>query len=271
MTTQPVFIPVGALADGFAPDSHILANDTTLQERRFTLFDSEGGQWQLAFASHNLLHWQRPSGQDGHSPCRVTSLRPQLYLVDWLPEGLPCHSATAVLDLASQHFTLVEGTLPGETATRLDPFRRVQQGLPLTAVQTAFYHGCIDRPVDVADELHAPTRELIGLRNLYRYSPTECYEHIYLNEHFYAWQCLQGVEQGLADVDRCHYIRLAESLYLFVWCEKIVPTLGVILIDLQQGKTDGKILGYQGNDFGPLSNFAVGAIARVLNHTQHPL
>ncbi|MBX4313659.1 hypothetical protein K4G94_22820, partial [Mycobacterium tuberculosis] len=82
---------------------------------------------------------------------------------------------------------------------------------------------------------------------------------IYLNDNFYAWQCLDGVEKGLADVDRCHYVQVAEDLYLFVWREKIIPTLGVILIDLQQMRTDGKIMGYPGSDFGALSNFPVGA------------
>ncbi len=100
------------------------------------------------------------------------------------------------------------------------------------------------------------------MRNQYTYSPTERYEHIYLNDNFYAWQCLDGVEKGLADVDRCHYVQVAEDLYLFVWREKIIPTLGVILIDLQQMRTDGKIMGYQGSDFGALSNFPVGATRR---------
>ncbi len=87
----------------------------------------------------------------------------------------------------------------------------------------------------------------------------------------YAWQCLQGVEGGLADVDRCHYFKMADELYLFVWREKVVPTLGVVLIDLAQRKTDGKIFGYQGGDFGTLSNFQIGAYAQVLNETVHPL
>lgn len=73
----------------------------------------------------------------------------------------------------------------------------------------------------------------------------------------------------LADVDRCHYVQVAEDLYLFVWREKIIPTLGVILIDLQQMRTDGKIMGYQGSDFGALSNFPVGASAKILNVTRH--
>ncbi|MFB4109944.1 MoaF C-terminal domain-containing protein, partial [Klebsiella pneumoniae] len=55
----------------------------------------------------------------------------------------------------------------------------------------------------------------------------------------------------------------------FVWREKIIPTLGVILIDLQLMRTDGKIMGYQGSDFGALSNFPVGASAKILNVTRH--
>ena len=65
----------------------------------------------------------------------------------------------------------------------------------------------------------------------YTYSPTERYEHIYLNEDFYTWQCLMGSEKGLADTDRCHYLKLGEQLYLFVWREKIVPTLGAVVAD----------------------------------------
>jgi len=111
---------------------------------------------------------------------------------------------------------------------------------------------------------------LIGMRNLYIYSETERYEHIYLNEHFYAWQCLEGAEKGLADVDRCHCFRIDEQLYLFVWREKVIPTLGVVMIDLARMKTDGKIIGYQGDSFDAVSNFPVGAQATVLNITRYP-
>jgi len=49
-----------------------------------------------------------------------------------------------------------------------------------------------------------------------------------------------------------------------------VPTLGVVMIDLDRMKTGGKIFGYHGNRFDALSNFPVGAHARVLNVTRHP-
>ncbi len=57
-------------------------------------------------------------------------------------------------------------------------------------------------------------------------------------------------------------MQVADDLTLFVWREKIIPTLGVILIDLQQMRTDGKILGYQGSDFAALSNFRSGPARR---------
>ncbi|MNE62426.1 Molybdenum cofactor biosynthesis protein F [compost metagenome] len=157
--------------------------------------------------------------------------------------------------------------MPDESQTRLDAFSRVEQGLPLTAVNAEFRFGRLDNSDAPLPQF---TDELIGMRNMYTYSPTERYEHIYLNNNFYAWQCLDGVEKGLADVDRCHYVKVAEKLYLFVWREKIIPTLGVVMIDLQEMRTDGKILGYQGSDFSSLSNFAVGAHAQILNTTHYP-
>ncbi|WP_311196791.1 MoaF C-terminal domain-containing protein, partial [Pseudomonas protegens] len=94
--------------------------------------------------------------------------------------------------------------------------------------------------------------------NRYIYSASEAYEHTYLNANFYSWQCLRGLEHGLADTDRCHYSKIAEQLYLFDWREKIVPTLGLVLIDLKSGRSDGKIFCYQGADFSSAANFPVG-------------
>ncbi len=103
------------------------------------------------------------------------------------------------------------------------------------------------------------TDELIGTHNRYVYSENEIYDHIYLNTHCYAWHCISGAEVGLADVDRCQTFKIDEGLYLFSWQEKIIPTLGLLLIDLDQGRTDGKIIGYRDADFASVVNFPVGA------------
>jgi hypothetical protein len=274
MTSQPVFIQVGALAEGFAPDSHILPPVDDLAGRTLRLEFPDGPVETLTFASAGVVRTV-----NGQFECRVTSVRDGIYFVDYIGGGDGSRPAATsyVLDVKQGLCTSVAGTLPNESEARTDAFTRVERGMELTGVQARFRHGRIvsqgvrtgaDAGTQAA--LHHPTRELIGMRNLYTYSATEQYEHVYLNENFYAWQCLSGVEAGLADVDRCHYIAIAKDLYLFVWREKIIPTLGVVMIDLEREKTDGKIFGYQGNQFDTLSNFPVGALAQVLNVTRYP-
>ncbi|HEI8866702.1 molybdenum cofactor biosynthesis F family protein [Serratia sp. AKBS12] len=262
MDSEAVFIQVGALADGFAPHSHTLAPLADLAGRQLALHFADGELATLRFVDSQTLEWH---GQ--RVAYRATSIRDGILFIDFLDPQRANASISMVCDRHQGNFTALYGALPDQRQVRLDAFSRVEQGLPLTAVQAMFRFGRLDNRDAPLPQF---TDELIGLRNMYTYSPTERYEHIYLNDNFYAWQCLDGVEQGLADVDRCHYVKVAEKLYLFVWREKIVPTLGVVMIDLQGMRTDGKILGYQGSDFAALSNFAVGAHAQVLNVTRHP-
>ncbi|WP_017774992.1 MoaF C-terminal domain-containing protein [Paraburkholderia kururiensis] len=287
MTSQPAFIQVGALADGFAPNSHILAPVGDLEGRTLVLTFADGGVDTLHFDTAQSVEVERvPAGaaqpaqpRERHA-CRVTSLRAGIYFVDYIGADEPlvdadgqrrASSTSYVLDLSKQLCTVVVGVLPGEKETRIDAFTRVERAMELTGVQAQIRHGRIGADTGTQGAaLHAPTAELIGMRNLYIYSATERYEHIYLNDNFYAWQCLSGVEAGLGDVDRCHTIGIDTALYLFIWREKIVPTLGVVMIDLERMKTDGKIFGYHGSRFDALSNFPVGAHAQVLNVTRHP-
>ncbi|CDQ53595.1 moaF [Klebsiella pneumoniae] len=261
MTSEAVFIQVGALADGFAPHGNLLATASLPAGENFTFYVAGSEPQQLVIEDEQTLSW---NGK--RAPWRATALRPDILFIDFLDPERDNASISAVCNLTQRNATLVYGQLPDEAAARLDAFSRVEQGLPLTAVEARFVFARLDAQ---PGPLPGFTTALVGMRNQYTYSPTERYEHIYLNDNFYAWQCLDGVEKGLADVDRCHYVQVAEDLYLFVWREKIIPTLGVILIDLQQMRTDGKIMGYQGSDFGALSNFPVGASAKILNVTRH--
>lgn len=271
MTTQPEWITVGALAEGFAPEAFILPSLADLAGRTLTLHFANGWRIEHRFEAGHLA-WRDASGAGGEAPYRATSVREGLYLVDFLkPEDGRTLSVSLVLDIANAAFTAVLGRMPKEAECRGDLFGKALAGAELTSVQVEFLHGSLDRPWREGACPHAPTRELVGLRNLYRYSPSEAYEHIYLNEDFYSWQCLKGVEQGLADTDRCHTLKIADELYLFVWREKIIPTLGVVLIDLARHRSDGKICRYAGGDFGQLANFPVSSHCSVLNRTEYPL
>lgn len=89
----------------------------------------------------------------------------------------------------------------------------------------------------------APTRDLIGRRALYRYSPTQLYEHVYLNSERYAWQCLQGVQRGHGDVDLASTYKLDSGLYVFAFREFRIPVATVWLYDMEALTTTGIFLG----------------------------
>lgn len=271
MSSASDWITVGALADGFAPEAFILPNLADLAGRQFTLHFENGWEISHRFEADRLSWEARDGHSNGSAPYRATSVRPGIYLVDFLKqEDGQTWSISLVLDTNSQSFSAVIGCLPQAEETSEGLYGRALAGKELTGVQAEFLHGSLDRSWQSGACPHARTQELVGMRNRYRYSPTEVYEHIYLNEQFYTWHCLQGVEQGLCDTDRCHYLKIADELYLFVWREKIVPTLGVVMIDLKAHRSDGKIFGYAGDRFDELSNFPVASYCSILNVTQYP-
>jgi hypothetical protein len=267
------WIQVGALADGFLADSHILPPADELEGKTFKVHGEDGSVTEYRFESATRLHWKILSGDTTGAQAietyRATSLREGIVFVDFLKSGERAGSVSMVIDLGHAVVTTITGTLPTRDAIAECAFDRATSGRELTSVKASIVRGTLGKPIDKGTQLHQRTSELVGLRNEYIYSATERYEHIYLNEHYYSWQCLDGVEQGLGDTDRCDYLKIADALYLFVWREKVVPTLGVIMIDLANHKTDGKIFGYAGHDIGRTTNFAVGAYAHVLNQTQH--
>ena len=276
MTQQQDWITVGALADGFNLDNYTLPVSNDLNGRTLVLDGPSGESITYRF-SQNAVGWSSADHSISHEAAsRVTSIREGIYLIDFLQQtDTSTASISLVLDVKQGVFTRVYGQLPTQDDQRSDLFRCALSGQDLTPVSAQFTHGTIQglysgTSLSEANHPHQPTHELVGIRNCYAYSPHEVYEHIYLNENLYSWHCLSGVERGLADTDRCHYFKLENELYLFVWREKIIPTLGLVLIDLKQHRSDGKICGHTGDDLGQWSNFPVGSFSRILNTTEYP-
>ena len=265
------FIPVGQLAGAFAHDSNALPLSEELAGKQIELHFEDGTFAECSFETMSKLVWKPTSGakssQATEEACTVTRLRKSIYFVDFVKHLERATTLSLVLDLSRGIFTALEGRLPEKKEARQDLLRRVDAGRELTDVAATFRHGAIDHSFVLRTPRHTVTEELVGKRIEYTYSPTERYEHIYLNGSFYTWHCLRGAEQGLADTDCCHSYKLARNLYLFVWREKIVPTLGVVVVDLNAMRTTGKIFGYEGNDFRKVSNFRIGARARLQNIT----
>lgn len=272
MSEASPWIAVGELAQAFEPDSNTLPSTTDLAGTALHVHLENGQVIGHRFETDNRLHWEITAGKDVGTGAEeayfATKVREGIYFIDFIKHLDRATTVTLLLDLNQGIVTALIGRLPDGPEATGSLLQRAAQGKELTAVSATFLSGALNAPFTPETPRHAPTEELVGQRVEYTYSPTERYEHIYLNENFYTWQCLSGSEKGLADTDRCHYYKLAEDLFFFVWREKIVPTLGAVVVDFDQMRTAGKIFGYQGAGFRELTSFPVGAYARLLNITR---
>ena len=204
-TTTPESISVGALGEGFAVNNNILEVHGGLNNQAFTLNFSDGRIHECRVLDGHTLVW------DGREQeARAASVREGIYFVDFLAGDSVKKSLSLVLDDNNGQVALIEGALPDEQATSLSAYDRPRQGMELTGVEAVILHGSVAG--NHGGTAHAPTDELIGLRNRYHYSPEEVYEHVYLNHNFYTWHCIKGSEAGLGDTDRCHCIKIAQDL-----------------------------------------------------------
>lgn len=271
MSEVSPWISVGDLAQAFAPDSNTPSSTGELAGITLGLNLENGQLIELRFETGDQLSWAiaegTGKGRSAEETYVATKVRDAVYFVDFVRHLERATTVSLVIDRGRGIATVLLARLPDETETRQSLGERVTRGKELTAVRATFLSAAIDTPFTAATPRHPPTRELVGKRVEYSYSATERYEHIYLNENLYTWHCLAGSEKGLADTDRCHCYKIADNLFFFVWREKIVPTLGAVLVDFDLMRTAGKIFGYEGADFGRVSNFPVGAHARLLSVT----
>ncbi len=171
------------------------------QANAFTFYADGSEPQQLVIENDQTLLWNgKRAPTAGNRPAPRYSVY-RFFLTRSAITPVSARYAT----LTQRNATLVYGQLPDEAAARLDAFSRVEQGLPLTAVEARFVFARTDtQPGPLPDF----TTALVGMRNQYTYSPTERYEHIYLNDNFFTpGSVWMAWKKGLADVDRCHYVQ----------------------------------------------------------------
>lgn len=269
MSEPSAWISVGELGTAFQSGTYRLRTVQPLLGRTLALHLENQSIVDFTFEAESQLTWSSRRGsvgiKNGTAPYEATEIRPGIVFVDFVPAHERATAVSLILDVREGICTALVGTLPTAEQARTPLSERLEHNSELTGVTATFLAGTIDRPFTETSPRHAFTRYLLGKLIEYSYSPSECYQHVYLNENFYSWHCLEGVEKGLADTDRCSYRQLSDHLYLFVWREKIVPTLGVVIVDLEQMKTSGKIFGYRDFRFDAVSNFGIGARARIVS------
>ena len=269
------FMQVGEFVANFGGNE--LKHTDDLVSRTFDVYFDNGWLVRHSFQPGRQMEWQLLQGVDPDPAAperdvesyRATCLRDGYYLVDFIKRYKPTQTVTLLIDLAQNIATVIFATMPTREETLKPLFQRVLDRELLTPMRAIIAHGAIDQPFSDQTPRHEPTEKLVGKRIHYQYGPKDSYEHIYLSRKFYTWNCLQGPEAGLSDTDYCQYYKVADELYLFVWLEKVIPTIGLVLIDFKLGKTSGKIFGYQGEDFGATCNTPVGAYLTLKNETRY--
>jgi hypothetical protein len=265
------FIQVGDLAAGIRQEG--LPSVDELIGKSLELAYEDGATTRISFTGPSDLTWEvlrgPEQGSSGREEYSAVCPRDGIYFVDYVSSTQRATSVSMVLDKRSGSATVVVGQMPAEDEVAKGAFQLALEGAELTFVRAEFLRAAIDRPFSSQDHRHEPTAEMVGKRVKYVYSPTEVYEHIYLNEKLYTWQCLAGIEKGLADTDRNHAFKLDDRLYLFVWRERVVPTLGVVVVDWREMRSYGKLFGYASSDFGAVTNAPIASVATLLNVTDY--
>jgi hypothetical protein len=173
------------------------------------------------------------------------------------------------LDSNTRKATVIVATAPDRKSASHSFVDRLGKSLDLSTMKVEILHANVnpsssDEPIVP----HERTTDLIGKRVKYTYSSKHVYEHIYLNDRFFTWHCLAGVEEGLADTEICDYFKIAPDVYMFTWREKVMPTFGVVLINLKDMRSNGKTFGLDLTS-GKLVNFTMGSRAEPINEINY--
>jgi len=190
------WISVGALGDAFAPDNNCLPPVDDLANTSLTLHFENGWVIRHHFITDRELSWEILKGDaalmsDTESYV-ATRPRAGIYFVDFVKRSERATSVSLVLMIESGVFLAAIGQLPSREEASLSLLDRIDAKIELTAVRADFIRGTINSERSRDRELPASTRELVGKRIEYRYSATELYEHLYLNENFWLYAVSSG-------------------------------------------------------------------------------
>lgn len=250
--------------DDFAAgiDGNRLPRTGALVGEEFRLAFEDGASTDLRFTGDTTVEWATagPNGTSRSSTdwYEAIAVRDELLFVDQTYAASPYRSAVTVMNRVTGRAltvvsTIAEGPVPDAP--------RVSQSF----VPGVIVGGGPGRP---NGPVPAPTRDLVGWRALYRYSPQHLYEHVYLSSERYCWQCLVGVQRGHGDVDLATTWKYDEDLYVFTFREFRIPVAATWLYDLDALRSTGKFFGLTGS--GRVANSPGGALITPLGWVEYP-
>lgn len=245
--------PVSTMLDGFGeqtlPASPAMAG-TTLR-----LPAENGSTTSYNFEEATSLTWTvagSTADRSGTATYKAIEARPGIFIIDFvLGEGQHAENVTIILDRNT-----------GAVTTGFSRFI-VTDGKTRSTTDFSQFN------MADSETLHQRSSELVGKRIYYRYSDIESYEHIYLNPGTFTWHCVRGGEAGLADTDRCLTWHVAEDLFIFFWTEKVMCVEAVLLVDLREQRSIGRMFGWDDPAAEPVV-IPFNSRLSVLNTTEYP-
>lgn len=223
---------VTAMLAGFGDPS--LPASEKLEGTTFVVVFEGGRKIEHKFAAGEVT-WRilegEASGSEGTHPYRTVELRSGIFFVDFLKgKSVGARDVSLVINVNNGSVTVAESSF-------------VDRGGQVR-MRTDVAHGVLEGFGEVKPL--AATSELVGKRIYYRYSPTEHYEHIYLNVGTFVWHCVRGAEVGLADADPVQVWHIADDLVLLHWSETVMPVESIVTIDLAAERSVGRMFCWDG-------------------------
>ncbi|WP_434714280.1 molybdenum cofactor biosynthesis F family protein (plasmid) [Rhizobium sp. YTUHZ045] len=213
----------------------------------------DGRTLELAF-SKGAVKWS--DGKDsGSDVSEVIEVAPKTYFVEIIFAGRPKEAETLILNTETRRVLSIYSVIREVEASTGEP--RVAQ---------IFRPGVIDGGTASGLVPHE-SRDLIGLRAHFTYSPNHVYEHTYLSSQRYAWQCLVGVQRGHGDVDLTTTYKFDDNLYIFTFREFKIAVASTFFYNFNEMRSTGKFLGITGD--GRVQNSPAGAFIRKASMTYY--
>ncbi|MEU1272297.1 molybdenum cofactor biosynthesis F family protein [Streptomyces sp. NPDC005799] len=233
MTDMTAAVPSDWKAmDDFAAgiDANRLPRTEALAGTSLSIAQADGGALYLDLRTGQEVSWRDGAGRQGTDWYEAVEVRDGVHYLTVTDEDRPLRAVVLVINRNTGR------TLTAESLIADAP----SPGRP--RVGQVFTPGVLTGSSPRGAE-PAPSRDLIGLRALYRYSPNHLYEHVYLSSERYAWQCLVGEQRGHGDVDLADTWGLGDDLYVFTFREFLIPVAATWLYDLRALRTTGTFFG----------------------------
>lgn len=229
------YVPVSEWPDsetwtaGF--DEYLMPQSFELANRTFMLIFENGWRIKHSFQDSKILTWTiEENGQhglvadsSGTQEYKAFEVRPKVFFVDFYKEKF------------EENVSLILNTITGQVICGISGFYE-REGERRT--KTTFLNAHIESHSDARP--FPPTDALVGKHILYRYTPRDWYEHVYLNRGTFTWHCVDGTEKGLADTEPTKVLELGNDLYMLFWTETVMPVESFIVVDLQQMRSTGR-------------------------------